>query len=208
MNLVKDFKGPKLGDWKKVSDEVKPGRRLILEEGVQRSFDMHPDMIEEVQGKADIDKLATDLEGKSGDDAKAIYQAFGKALMEATVDAADNKFKDRTGEMVETIAKQTGQNFPHRFSRYIELSILSLRPHDKWNIKQSSTVVLKVEEFGCKIYKTLTEKGIDLKSLPCRELCFATFEAAAGPAEVKESHELTASMAADGKCEFTFHNKD
>lgn len=187
------------------SDEIAPERRMKLEEGVTREFDMPGQMAEEVSSSFDLQKLAEELRGKSEDDARTIYNKFGQAVMKKVIELADGKYLDRTGEMVELVAKQTGVNFPHRVQRYAELSVLSLRPQDKWNVTMATTNEMRIQEYSCTMNKALTEAGINLEGLPCGTSCISGFIEAARATSTKMRIMHTAKLPEAGYCEFTFY---
>ena len=206
MEIVRKFKRNKkrLGDWKNPTDEVKPGRRLKLEEGVERQFDMPPEMAAAVQSQLNLVELAADLTGKNPEAARKIYDDFGSRWMQAVIAAADGEFKDRTAEMVEKVAAQTGLRFPHLFSRYLELSLLSLRPGDKWNVTVSTPQELLFQEYSCAIFSKFKEAGLDLRGTPCGAICFARFGQAMRKAQIGCAISHKKRMDADGLCEFQF----
>ena len=194
------------GSKKKInpSDEIAPERRLKLEEGVERAFDMPAQMAEEVSSLFSFEKLAKDLAGKDEDEARAIYSKFGMDVMKKVIKLADDKYMDRTGEMVELVAKQTGVGFPHRVQRYAELSVLSLRPGDKWNVTLATTKEMHLQEYSCAMNKALTDAGIKLDGLPCGASCIGGFIDAARTTLTKMRILHTAKLPDDGYCEFTF----
>jgi hypothetical protein len=187
------------------SDEIAPNRRMKLEEGVTREFDMPREMAEEVSSSFSLPDLADNLRGKSGDEARKVYEEFGRAVMKKVIELADGKYLDRTGEMIDVVAKQTGVQFPHRVGRYVELSVLSLRPQDKWNVTQATTKEMRFQEYSCAVNKTLAEAGIALDGLPCAAACIAGFIEAARSASVKMRVVHTAKLPDAGCCEFTFY---
>jgi hypothetical protein len=209
MEIIRKFKKNKkrLGDWKAPTDEVKAGRRLRLMPGVPREFDMPPEMAAAVQAPISLDRLAADVQGQDPEGARKVYDDFGTRWMQAVIAAADGEFKDRTGEMVEIIAQQTGLRFPHVFSRYLELSLLSLRPQDKWNVVRSSTQELVLEEYSCAIFARLQAAGVDLRGTPCSAICFGRFAQAMRKAEIGCAMSHVKRMEADGLCGFQFRSR-
>lgn len=187
------------------SDEIAPDRRMKLEEGVTREFDMPGQMAEEVSSLFSFQKLAEELGGKSEDEARAIYNKFGQAVMKKVIELANGEHLDRTGEMVEFVAKQTGVSFPHRVQRFVELSVLSLRPQDKWNVTMATTKEMRFQEYSCAINKALTDAGINLDGLPCGANCIGSFIEAARATSTKMRIMHTAKLPEDGYCEFTFY---
>jgi hypothetical protein len=187
------------------SDEIAPGRRMRLEEGVTRDFDMPRQMVEEVSSSFNFQELAERLRDKSADEARKVYDEFGRAVMRKVIELADGKYLDRTGEMIDVVAKQTGTHFPHRIQRYVELSVLSLRPQDKWNVTRSTTKEMRFQEYSCAMNKGLTEGGINLEGLPCSASCIGGFIEAARATSTKMRVAHTAKLPEEGCCEFSFY---
>lgn len=188
-----------------LSDEIAPGRRLKLEEGIAREFDMPRQMAEEVSAAFSFSDLAENLRGKPEDEARRVYDEFGRAVMKKVIELADEKYRDRTAEMVELVASQTGAHFPHRLQRYVELSVLSLRPQDKSNIVVSTTKEMRIREYSCSVNKALAEAGIPLEGLPCGASCIGGFIEAARGASTKLRVEHSEKLSEAGYCEFTFY---
>ena len=186
------------------SDEIAPDRRMKLEEGITREFDMPKEMAEEVSSSFSFLELAENLRNKNEDDAREVYSDFGRTVMAKVIELTNGKYLDRTGEMVELVAKQTGVQFPHRMGRYAELSVLSLRPEDKWNITCATTKEMRFREYSCSMNKALTEAGINLTGLPCGASCIAGFVEAARTVSIKMLITHTAKLPETGYCEFTF----
>ncbi|RJP17750.1 MAG: hypothetical protein C4520_15815 [Candidatus Abyssobacteria bacterium SURF_5] len=186
------------------SDEIAAGRRLKLEEGVSRDFDMPKEMAEEMSAAFSFADLAEKLRDKGESEARKAFDEFGRGVMQKVFELADGKYKDRTAEMIEVVAKQTGIRFPHQLQRYIELSVLSLRPQDKWNVTLSTTHELKFQEYGCALHAALSAAGINLEGLPCGASCIAGFIEAAKSLSLKMRVAHTAKLP-EGCCEFTFY---
>jgi hypothetical protein len=187
------------------SDEIVAGRRLKLEEGVSREFDMPKEMAEEMSAAFSFQELCEKLRDKPADEARKIYDEFGRAVMQKVFELADTKYRDRTAEMIELVANQTGVRFPHQFQRYAELSVLSMRPHDKWNVTLSTTQELRLQEYSCAMHEALSTAGISLEGLPCGASCIAGFIEAAKNVSIKMRVTHTAKLPEAGYCEFTFY---
>jgi len=187
------------------SDEIAPERRMKLEEGVVREFDIPKEMAAEICASFSFQKLAEQLKDKSEDDARKIYSEFGAAVMKKVIELADGKYLDRTGEMIEIVAKQTGVQFPHRMGRYVELSVLSLRPDDKWNVTLSTPKEMRFQEYSCAMNKSLAEAGINLEGLPCGASCISAFIEAARTTSIKMRVEHSLKLPDAGCCEFIFY---
>jgi hypothetical protein len=162
-------------------------------------------MAEEVSAAFNFGELAENLRSKPEDEARKVYDEFGRAVMKKVIELADEKYRDRTAEMVELVASQTGAHFPHRLQRYVELSVLSLRPEDKWNVTVSTTKEMRIREYSCVMNKALAEVGIVLEGLPCGASCIGGFIEAARGASTKLRVEHSAKLPEAGYCEFTFY---
>ena len=169
-----------------------PGKALL--------FDADKGLVEEITQKFDIAAAASSLQDKNEKEANKVLEELGKKVMELTAELADTKYLDNTGEMVEKVYKQTGISFPHRLGRYVELSILALRPTDRWNISKATTRELVLRVSACSIHKALEEAGI--KGLPCKGFCFASFEAAAEKTGDRINTEMPKTLPQNGMCEF------
>ncbi len=175
---------------------------MTLEEhGKVLPFDADRGLVSEVTAQCDIKALVESLKGKDEKVAREALEAFGKELMKLTIELADGKYTDRTGEMLERVAKQTGISFPHRFERYVELAILASRPTDRWNIAKATTKELVLQVSSCALNKAMAEAGL---ALPCKAMCLASFEAAAAKTGDILNTQMSKTLTKDGMCEFTF----
>jgi hypothetical protein len=176
-------------------------RLMTLEEqGKALLFDADKGLVDEITGKYDIAAVVNSLQGKDEKDAYKAFEELGRNLMKFTIDLADSKYQDRTGEMIEKVYKQTGMSFPHRLGRYIELSVFGLRPTDRWNVTRATTKELVLQVSACTVYKALNEAGI--KGLPCKGFCFASFEAAAEKTGDRINIEMPKILPQNSMCEF------
>jgi hypothetical protein len=174
---------------------------MTLEEsGKPLLFDADKGLVEEIIKKFDIGTVAVNLKGKDENEAYKTLQELGSDLMKFTIELADGKYLDRTGEMVEKVYKQTGISFPHRLCRYMELSIFGLRPTDRWNITRATTRELTLQFSSCSMFKALGEAGI--KGLPCKGFCFASFERAAEKTGDRINIDMPKTMPQNSLCEF------
>jgi hypothetical protein len=176
-------------------------RLMTLEEpGKALLFDADKGLVEEITQKFDVATIAGSLQGKDEKEAYTALEEMGKNLMKFTIELADNKYLDRTGEMIEKVYKQTGISFPHRLGRYVELSIFGLRPTDRWNVSRATPRELVLQFSACAVYKALNEAGV--KGLPCKGFCLASFEAAAEKTGDRINVEMPKAMSQNGMCEF------
>jgi len=178
--------------------------QTLKEPGRSLAFDADPGLIAELSQQCDIKSLVGGLKAKNRQQREAALRAFGEDLMEATIELADGKYPDRAGEVLERVARQTGISFPHRFQRYVELSIIGSRPLDRWNIRKSTTRELVVQVFSCTLQREAQEAGLDGQTLPCQELCLASFgRAAEKTGDTLETH-VVKRLPGDDACEFSF----
>jgi hypothetical protein len=181
-----------------------PERLLTLEEpGRPLLFDADRGLVVEVSGRHSVDGLLTELDGKSERQASNILGRFGREVMASTIELADGKYLDRVGEVIETVAKQTGISFPHRVERYVELALIGSRPLDRWNIARATTKELCLQVFGCAVQRGMAERGLRYKGLPCKALCLALFEEAARKTGDRVRVEMDKTIPADGVCQFS-----
>jgi len=178
--------------------------QTLKEPGRSLAFDADPGLIAELSQQCDIKSLVGGLKAKNRQQREAALRAFGEDLMEATIELADGKYPDRAGEVLERVARQTGISFPHRFQRYVELSIIASRPLDRWNIRKSTTRELVVQVFSCTLQREAQEAGLDGQTLPCQALCLASFgRAAEKTGDTLETHTVK-RLPGDDACEFSF----
>lgn len=186
----------------KYAKPIKEKLMKLEEPGKVLPFDADRRLVDEVMPQYNIEALVESLKGKDEKEARQALEAFGKGLMKLTIKLADGKYMDRTGEMLEKVAKQTGISFPHRLERYVELSILASRPTDRWNIARATTKELVLQVSSCTLRKLMDEAG--LKDLPCKAMCLASFEVAASKTGDKLNMEVMKTLTRDGMCEFLF----
>ena len=185
----------------KYAKPIKEKLITLEEPGKALPFDADRGLVEEVMARCDIRALVESLKGKGEKAAGEALESFGRELMKLTIELADGKYIDRTGEMVERVARQTGISFPHRLERYMELSILSSRPTDRWNIARATTRELVLQVSSCALNQALAEAGL---ALPCKAMCLASFEVAAARTGDKLNTEMSKTLTKDGMCEFSF----
>ena len=185
----------------KYAKPIKEKLITLEEPGKALPFDADRGLVEEVMARCDIRALVESLKGKGEKAAGEALESFGRELMKLTIELADGKYIDRTGEMVERVARQTGISFPHRLERYVELSILSSRPTDRWNIARATTRELVLQVSSCALNRALAEAGL---ALPCKAMCLASFEVAAARTGDKLNTEMSKTLTKDGMCEFSF----
>lgn len=184
-----------------------PERLHTLEDpGRPLAFDADRGLITELSQRCDVKSFVGRLKGKARAEREADLRAFGQQLMEATIELADGKYRDRAGEVIEKAARQTGISFPHRLERYVELSIIGSRPLDRWNIARATTKELVLQVFSCAVLREMQEAGLEPKEVPCRAFCLASLQAAAGKTGDRVEIDVVKSLAQDGVCEFSFQH--
>ena len=180
-------------------------RLLVLEEpGRPLAFDADRGFVVEMSSRHNVASLAEEVKGKSPKEAAAEFRRLGWEVMASTIELADGKYLDRTGEMIEKVAEQTGIHFPHRLQRYVELAIVGPRPLDRWNVAVSTLVELRMQVFSCALLKALQDAGVPTEGTPCREFCLASFRVAVEKCGLKIQTVLEKSLAEDSVCEFCF----
>jgi len=176
-------------------------RLMTLEQpGKPLLFDADKGLVDDISARFNIATIARSLQGKEEKDASNALEKLGQEVMKLTIELADSKYLDRTGEMIEKIARQTGVSFPHRFERYVELFILGLRPLDKWNVAKATTKEMVLQVSACAMHKALQETGI--QGLPCKAFCFASFDTAAEKTGDRIKTEMKKTLPQDGMCQF------
>jgi len=179
------------------STEVAPGRRLKIKPDEDYEYDLPKELIYAVTKEFPIERLFSS-EVEIND---SFLAEQGRTFMNFLISEADSDtYRDRTGEMIEKVAQQTGIRFPHVFERYVELGILTLRPRDAWNVTGATTKALKIRNYSCSLGKLFAEKGLN----NCHVFCLAANGVAAE--KVGITLNMTCSKAADesGVCEFEF----
>jgi hypothetical protein len=180
-----------------------PERLLTLEEpGKPLLFDTDRGLVAEVSGRHSLDALMGDLAGKDANAAAKAFTEFGRQVMATTIELADGKYSDRTGEIIEIVAAQTGISFPHRLEKYVELAIIGSRPLDRWNIAKATTKELCLQVFGCAVQQQMADKNLQYKGLPCKALCLTLFEEAARKTGDRIRTKMDKTIPDDGVCQF------
>lgn len=180
------------------SAETTPGRRLKLgPEFREYAYDMPIELVAAVSGQFPPEQWAK----AAGETDEEFLQRQGREFMAYLMEQADlDKFRDRTGEMIDLVAKQTGIGFPHRFERYLELGVLSLRPRDAWSIVEATTRRLRLRSYNCSLSKVLAERGIH----DCQAFCLSASATIA--AKLGEALEMEQSVRPGDTayCELSF----
>ena len=184
----------------KYGKPIKEKLMTLEEPGKFLPFDADKQLVEELTSKFDLSLVARSLQGREEKEAHKALEELAGEVMKLTIDLADTKYMDRTAEMVQRVAKQTGISFPHCFERYVELSLLGLRPMDHWNISKATTSELVLQVSACSVQKALEEAGV--KGLPCKGFCFRSFKVAADKTGDTINTEMTKTLPQDGMCEF------
>lgn len=189
--------------WKYRYGQANPKTLQTLEEpGRPLLFDADRAFVAEVSARCNVKDLVQSLAGKSERQASQALRKFGEEVMEVTAELADGKYLDRTGEVVQKVAEQTGIRFPHPVQRYMELSVIGTRPLDQWNVRESTIESLVFQVFRCSALQELEAAGISVDGLPCRGLCLSSFELAGSKARQPVRVNLAKTLPRDGVCEF------
>ncbi|KJR45454.1 hypothetical protein UF75_4172 [Desulfosporosinus sp. I2] len=179
------------------STEVAADRRLKINPGQDYAYDMPKELIYTINHQFPLESLFNQ-EGETNED---FLIKQGKTFMNLLIREADSDaFRDRTADMIECVAQQTGIRFPHVFERYVELGILNLRPRDAWTVTEATTKTLKVRNFNCSIGKMFAEKGLD----NCHIFCQAANQVAAEKAGLNLKMSSSKGLDGNGLCEQVF----
>jgi hypothetical protein len=73
----------------------------------------------------------------------------------------EEKYRDRTGEVINFVAEKTGIYFPHVLQRYVEYFYIGTRPEDRYDVAQSTLREIKINFNTCSFKKALIENNID-----------------------------------------------
>ena len=187
-------------NWK-YARPIKEKLTTLEEPGKPLLFDADRGLVDDMAASCSVKALVESLKGKGEIEAEQALKDFGRKLMKLTIELADGKYMDRTGEMIEKVASITGISFPHRFERYIELSVLGSRPTDRWNIARATNREFVFQVSSCSVAKALAEAGL---KVPCKTMCLASFETAAAKTGDRLKMEMTKALPRDGICEFNF----
>lgn len=187
--------------WKLGKAPIKDRVMTLEEPGKTLLFDADRGLVDDIAAKFNITALAKSLQGKEEKEAMKALEKLGQDVMRLTIELVDSKYLDRTGEMIEKVARQTGVSFPHRFERYVELFILGLRPTDKWNVTKATTREMVLQVSACAMHKALQEAGI--QGLPCKAFCLTSFDTAAAKTGDRIKTEMSKMLPKDGMCQFS-----
>ncbi|TGE36391.1 hypothetical protein E4K67_20925 [Desulfosporosinus fructosivorans] len=180
------------------STEVATDRRLKINPGQDYAYDMPKELIYTILKEFPLESFFSTY----GENTEDFLAKQGKRFMNILIREADSEvFRDRTADMIERVAQQTGIRFPHVLERYVELGILTLRPRDAWTVTEATTKVLKVRSFNCSLGKMCAEKGIN----NCQTFCLAAYEAAAEKAGTEVDMTHSKDTSGNGLCELAFH---
>ena len=179
------------------STEVATDRRLKINPGQDYLYDISKELIYAVLKEFPIESLFS-MEGETTEN---FLEEQGQKFMSILIREADSEaFRDRTADMIERVAQQTGIRFPHVLERYVELGILTLRPRDAWTVTEATTKALKVRSFNCTLGKMCAEKGIK----NCQTFCLAANRVAAEKAGTKVDMTYSKDVSGSGLCELAF----
>ena len=176
---------------------------LRLEHGKEYEFDVPTEMIQEISSHIDLRGLVEKSKSMDKEATRKMFSEFGIGLMRKVIEVAE-KYKDRTAEMIEIVAHQTGIGFPHRLQRYLELFFLSSRTDDRWSIVESNIRRLKFRVYVCSIYNLMIEMGQKFDDFLCKFFCISAFQEACRETKDKVNIEISERLPGKGACEFVF----
>jgi len=188
---------PKLGrgdtDLKNLLRLQNPGEPL--------PFDTDRDFIEELQSRTNLKGAIEQAKGKDEKGAEEVFTRFGQESMDLVIELHE-KYKDRTAEMVDIVAKQTGSSFPHKLQLLLEESLLCIRPADRWGVAEGTHQAIRIQVYGCSVLQALRDGGKEPEGLPCRCIELAGFRRAADALKLSVAIEQSKTLPKDRVCEF------
>ena len=168
-------------------------------------YDLAAGLLEELSVLSWLEGVKNGIEslGPSLSDKDNFFARYGLKVAERVL-AAGKKYMDRTGEVIEEVARKTGISFPSIPQRFIEIWLLGTRPADKWKITENTTKRFNLVVESCSAYDSLKERleeGND--SLPCRCGCITVLEEIYRDLKLPVKVSCLKSMRQEGKCVFS-----
>ncbi len=178
------------------------------------SYELHPEMMSRLADEFDVDKAATEFaqatEGKSPDEVdaegKTFFENYGKNWIRQTIKLGE-EFPDRTYEVLKMAIDKTGGHLKFALlpQRFLEIAYLSTQELAVLPIIENNPKRLVYRMANCKTYEKLKEKcGEETANrLPCRHACITACETIHQDLDIDAKVEMTATIPADGHCEFS-----
>ncbi len=155
---------------KKLLEEVKKINidRLMVIENLKTPtlFDIPREYVLEMNEIFDQNKIAEEI--KKLKDKEEYLKMLGNKVSDRLFEL-EKKYRDRTGEVIDSVAQKTGIYFPHVFQRYIEYFYIGTRPEDRYNVSASTVRELKINFPSCTFKKLLIQR--DMGERICSEFC-------------------------------------
>ncbi len=155
---------------KKLLEEVKKINidRLMVIENLKTPilFDIPREYVLEMNEIFDQNKIAEEI--KKLKDKEEYLKMLGNKVSDRLFEL-EKKYRDRTGEVIDSVAQKTGIYFPHVFQRYIEYFYIGTRPEDRYNVSASTVRELKINFPSCTFKRLLIQNGMGDRI--CSEFC-------------------------------------
>lgn len=163
-------------------------------------YDISRLYVEEMAKVFNPSAVAEELK-KEADKARYLSEA-GRSVF-AGFEALEKKYRDRTAEVMDEVAKRTGIYFPHVFQRYIEIFYIGTMPRNKYEIRVSTIKELKMLVHACTFKETLNAAGID--GGICKEFCMSAIDAVRNKLSLNVRIEIKGEPSTPS-CELQFIN--
>jgi len=173
------------------------------------NYGLDLDFLDSIEDRFAVNTLVSGyksfLKDKSSDTqetgAKMFFSDFGKKLA-ATICSEEAEHRDRMAETIYEIAEKTGHIFPSVPQRLFEISMIALRPEDKWNYREISQNAIVYEVTKCAIYdKLMADTGEDnVKKMPCWNFCRTLCDEIYSKTGVRVKVSMEKSIADDHRC--------
>jgi len=155
---------------KRKLDEVKkinPERLMTIENLPQRcEYDIPKEYLSEVSKRFNISSFINQL--KTHQDKQSFIKSTAIELTKELF-LLEEKYRDRTAQVIDFVASKTGIYFPHVFQRYLEYFYMGIHPEDRYNVVASTIREVKIVYPECSIQSAFRNNNMSEKL--CSELC-------------------------------------
>ncbi len=178
------------------------------------SYELNPEMMKRLAEEFDVDKATAEFakatKGKSADEidaeGKTFFGNYGKNWIQQTHKLGD-EYPDRTYEVLKMAIDKTGGHLKFALlpQRFLEIAYLSTQELSVLPIIENNPKRLVYRLPNCTTYEKLKENCGEetAKRLPCRHACITACETIHRDLDIDAKVEMSATIPADGHCEFS-----